>query len=86
MKVHRIVLMVIDFDQLGAKDVKTTIENIRYPNDCIYPSVMGLETVDIGEWSDDHPLNKTATSRAEFARLFPAALAVSDLAKMEGAK
>lgn len=86
MKVHRIVLMVIDFDELGAEGVKDALENARYPNRCIAPAVMDSQTVDIGPWADEHPLNNSSTDAAEFARLFTAALAVSDLAKMEGAK
>ena len=31
------------------------------------PSVISVESRDIGEWSDDHPLNKTDTAD-EFAR------------------
>ena len=72
MEVHRIVLTVIDFDGLGVDDVCDTIVNARYPNDCIAPKVEKSETRDIGEWSDDHPLNKTSTAAAEMLRLFGA--------------
>ena len=70
MKVHRIVLMVIDFDELGADEVKDTLENASYPNRCIAPAVMESQTVDIGPWADDHPLNSSRTDAAEFARIF----------------
>ena len=70
MKVHRLVLMVIDFDGLGADDVVTEMVNARFSNDCISPSVMDIQTREIGEWSDDHPLNCAATSDAAFDALF----------------
>lgn len=73
MKVHRLVVAVIDFDGLGADGVKTTIEDTRYPNHCIAPKVVSVETADIGEWEDSNPLNRSDTHDAEFTRLFPAA-------------
>lgn len=70
MKIHRIVLTVIDFDELGPRGVCEALENARYPNRCIAPNVLELETRDCGEWHDDHPLNKSTTYDAEVARLF----------------
>ena len=70
MNVHRVVLMVIDFDEIGAESVKDVIENARFPNRCISPKVMALETRDIGEWTDDHPLNYR--DKDEFNKLFTA--------------
>lgn len=70
MKVHRITLTVIDFDELGADGVREVIENASYPNRCVSPSVTTVETRDIGPWSDDHPLNNRSTAAAEMARLF----------------
>lgn len=72
MQVHKIVLTVIDFDGVGADGVRETLENARYPNRCIAPSVQSVETRDCGEWSDNHPLNKRDTAAAELARLFGA--------------
>lgn len=68
MNVHKVVLMVIDFDDIGAESVKSVIESARYPNRCISPRVMKLDTQDIGEWQDDHPLNHR--DEEEFDRLF----------------
>lgn len=70
MKVHRIVLAVVDFDRLGAENVVEEIENVRYPNDCVSPNVLSIETRDCGEWTDDHPLNHEDTMAAEVERLF----------------
>lgn len=72
MKAYRIELLVIDFDGLGPNGVRSAIENTRYANHCISPSVMAVDERDIGEWSDDNPLNKHSTAAAEFRRLFAA--------------
>ena len=71
MQAHKVTLTIIDMDQLGADEIKSVIENTRYPNRCISPDVVGVETVEIGEWSDDHPLNNTLAAPAEWLRLFP---------------
>lgn len=70
MRVHRITLYVVDHDQLGAESVRHELENARFANDCISPSVLSIETRDCGEWSDQHPLNFTSTAPAEIERLF----------------
>ena len=70
MKVHRVTLTVIDFDDIGATGVKSALENARYPNHCIGPQVKTVETRDCGEWNDDHPLNSLATADEELTRLF----------------
>jgi hypothetical protein len=70
MKVHRIVISVIDFDGLGAEEVREILEGTRYPNRCISPKVEEIQTRDIGEWGDDHPLNKLSSARAYFKALF----------------
>lgn len=70
MEVHRIVLTVIDFDGLGAQRCADAIANARFPNHCISPSILGVETRNIGEWRDDHPLNRLGTAGAEITRLF----------------
>jgi hypothetical protein len=56
MKVHKITVLVVDSDGLGADNVKIELENANYPNDCIYPKVVEIDTREV-EWSDDHPLN-----------------------------
>ena len=70
MKVSKIELYVIDFDQLGVDEIVNTIQNASYPNDCIWPHVIGSSEVDIGEWRDDHPLNVAKTAKQEIERLF----------------
>lgn len=68
-KVHRVVLLVLDDDDLGAGGITEVIEGARYPNRCISPSVMEIDTAEV-EWDDDHPLNKSDTQREEFNRMF----------------
>ncbi|MES0340717.1 MAG: hypothetical protein ABUK08_00215 [Candidatus Humimicrobiaceae bacterium] len=70
MKVYKIELMVIDHDDIGEKDLKSVLENTRYPNHCISPDVMGIESRDIGEWRDDHPLNILDKRVDEYNHLF----------------
>lgn len=57
-------------DELGADEVKSVLENTKYPNYCISPDVKSIQTVDIGEWQDDHPLNVKSLSEIEYQRLF----------------
>ena len=62
--------IIIDHDAVGKKGIKDVIENAHYPNRCIDPRVMDIQERDIGEWSDDHPLNITATFHSVFNLLF----------------
>jgi hypothetical protein len=71
MQVHKLTVIVIDHDELGPDGVKEALENGRFANRCISPDVMSVESVDIGEWSDDNPLNRRDTHEAEVKRLFP---------------
>lgn len=70
--VHRVTLLVIDHDHLGAPNVTREIENVNYPNDCISPKVVAIETRAV-DWSDDHPLNQRVAWRAAYEALFPTA-------------
>lgn len=71
MKAYKVELLIIDFDQLGVDGVRQEIENANYANDCINPHVMLMEARDIGEWSDDHPLNNIEKSDEAYKELFP---------------
>ena len=70
MQVIKLEITVIDFDGLGVDGVRDAIENARYPNHCISPSVRSINVREIGKWSDDHPLNNLATADSELNRLF----------------
>lgn len=61
MKAYVLTVVVIDHDEIGQKEVVSALENARYPNRCISPNVKCVQTYDIGEWHDDHPLNKLDT-------------------------
>lgn len=70
MKVYKIEVMVVDLDQIGEQEIKDVIENTRYPNRCISPEVKKIESRDIGEWHDEHPMNLQDKAEAEYQRLF----------------
>ena len=69
MKVHKVVLMVIDHEDLGEDAVKQAIENAHFANDCLTPEVASVETREV-EWSDNHQLNLIPEWQAAFAALF----------------
>ena len=63
-KVHRIALLVVDHDNLGAKDAASEIENARFPNDCLHPTVLSVETRSAVSCASELP-RITSKSRAE---------------------
>jgi hypothetical protein len=69
MKVYKIELMVIDHDGVG-DEMASLIEGMRSPNHCINPTVMNIESREIGTWDDDHPLNHWKTLPDYFKKLF----------------
>lgn len=66
MKVMKLVLMVIDTDNMGEEAIKSRIESCRD----VYPEIKSVEIREIDDWRDDHPLNNIMTSDQEFERLF----------------
>lgn len=66
MKVYKMEIFVIDFEDHGETEVINAIENERY----FTPSVLSSKCVDIGEWEDSNPLNFSTTKAAEIKRLF----------------
>lgn len=69
VKVHKLTVMIVDHDRLGANGVIQELENARFPNDCLHPDVMAIETREV-HWTDDHPLNYFNKQEAAFAALF----------------
>lgn len=65
-KVFKMEVMAIMDDDWDEDSVIAAIENTKY----VYPQVKSIQRRDIGDWSDDHPLNKKATAQAEYERLF----------------
>lgn len=70
MKAYKVELLIIDHDEVGVEDMKLILEETKYSNRCIHPTIMAVEEADIGEWDDDHPLNDTRTQKDEYRRLF----------------
>lgn len=66
MKVYKIEIMVVDMDQIGEEEIIGVIESTKY----IHPEVKAIDSRDIGEWHDDHPLNSITKADAEYRRLF----------------
>ena len=67
MKVYKIELMVIDFENVGQEGISRLIEDCKYVN----PKILSCNSRIIkGEWSDDHPLNKIDTFKQELERIF----------------
>lgn len=69
--VYKLEVSIIDFDELGEKEIKDVLENAPYPNHCISPKVRKIEGREI-DWFDEHPLNQRSTSNQAFAELFAA--------------
>jgi hypothetical protein len=68
-KVHRIVLCIVDHDDVGVDGVREALENAHYPNRCISPTVVSVDTRNV-EWSDDHLLNQNGRTKIAFAEMF----------------
>jgi len=53
MKMHKVVVYILDQENYGVDDY---VEVIKNEVDC---AIIGKRaTVDLGEWTDDHPVNK----------------------------
>jgi len=70
MKAYKVELLIIDHDGVG-DDISSIIENANYPNDCISPKVMEIQSCHIGAWRDDHPLNSEILQYEFYKALFP---------------
>jgi hypothetical protein len=70
VKVLKIELQVINFEDFSDEDIKQTIENCRHLD---FATVKDIKTVEV-DWDefgeDNHPLNKSDTQDAEYKRLF----------------
>lgn len=58
MKIHQVVLYIIDHDDLGAASVRQHLEDTHYPNNCMSPRVAQVQTRDV-EYDERGPLNKS---------------------------
>jgi hypothetical protein len=57
MKAYKYEIVVVDFEGAGKEEVTELLRMNRYIN----PIVLSVKEADIGEWSDDHPINKGNT-------------------------
>lgn len=57
--------MVVDHECMCPQDVKLALEDCGY----VYPTVMEMQEREV-EWTDDHPLNFSTTSKETFKELF----------------
>lgn len=69
ISVHKVVLCIVDFDEVESKDIIQVIENTKYPNHCIGPKVSKIESREV-DWSDEHPLNQKNQWSNAFENLF----------------
>lgn len=79
MKAYKIELLIVDHDEVGQDDIRDILETQKYPNYCIAPNVMNIECVEIGEWNDDHPLNKLDKMRQHYETIFHKDFSVGEL-------
>ena len=70
MKAYKVTLLIVDHDELGEQEIKDVIENTDFPNHCMNPEVMDIKEAEIGEWDDDHPLNKVETTKEYYEKIF----------------
>lgn len=68
MNAYRLEVVIIDHDGIGLSSAIGRLENAHYGNDCFDPRVVEGRAYDIGEWSDDHPLNKHGTDVLRWLR------------------
>ena len=66
MKFHKLEVYVFDFEDYGADDI---IMSLEYASNCVL-TVQDSQTVDIGDWTDDHILNKAGTPIEVFRSYF----------------
>jgi len=64
--VYKAVLCIVDHEDMPEESVINLLENVRY----LYPNIISLESREIEEWDDEHPLNKKGTYEKTFEELF----------------
>lgn len=69
VKVYKVTMMIVDHDRLGEDELLEVLEHTRYPNHCIAPTVMEIQTREV-DWSDEHPLNQLDQQERAFVDLF----------------
>ena len=69
MKAYKIELLVLPLndENMRIDEITTILEEHVDP---LFSTVIKMDSRDIGEWNDDHPLNSPDTMTAEYERLF----------------
>ncbi len=65
MKAYKIEVFIIDFEDVGPRGIHSELENCKH----IGVQIKDTKVTDIGEWSEDHPLNKGETYREAYQHL-----------------
>src|ERR1044071_4053938 len=42
-KVYKLIVLVVDHNNIGAEEVVSALENTKYPNDCMSPEVLEID-------------------------------------------
>jgi hypothetical protein len=66
MKAYKVEVLVLSFEDMPEDDIVYFIENTGYLNS----RVMSIQSKEIGEWSDNHPLNKEDTVKQTYEELW----------------
>lgn len=68
MKMHKIEVYVIDFEDFGAEDCAAMIRRDLPDYVLTHTNVVG--TADIGEWHDKHKFNYSQTANSDYEWYF----------------
>jgi hypothetical protein len=66
VNIYKMVVMVFDFDRIELNDIINELENSKY----FVTYVRDVEHRVIEDFTDDHPINKTATAKETFYKMF----------------
>jgi hypothetical protein len=69
MKIYKIEGIILDQDVETIEDARSVIKSARYANHTNV-EILNIYEADIGEWSDDHPLNYDTTYLSEIKKIF----------------
>lgn len=64
MKAYRVQVVLVDHEGVGEEEIASLPSNYRY----LCATVFKIEEKEIGNWTDDHPLNRHDTFDAEVER------------------
>lgn len=66
MKIHKFEIVIFDFENYGIENYKTILSNHRD----FTATILSSNTADIGEWGDNHVLNKNTTEASVYRKYF----------------